>query len=190
MQSSMPSMPDVCADPKFGLVVEMLRCHGTVYLKALGTSMLPSVWPGDLLTIQSAKHDEVSPGDIVLILRNSRFFVHRLVEMRRNQDGLLWITRGDALPRNDPPEASSELLGRVAGIRRGNRSFVPIRRVSRFHSAAGWTLRRWDRFRNPTLRIRAAILQAHPSRAAVLLSRAFGALRGILGVSPPGTSHP
>ena len=73
----MPSMLDVREDTKLGLAAELLRGGGTVHLKAWGTSMLPSVWPGDLLTIQSAADDEVVPGDIVLVLRDNRFFVHR-----------------------------------------------------------------------------------------------------------------
>ena len=74
--------------------------------------MLPAVWPGDLLTIQSAAHEEVVRGDIVLVLRGKRFFVHRTIELQRGQDRFSWITRGDAMPHNDPPAAESELLGR------------------------------------------------------------------------------
>src|SRR5208283_2572418 len=87
-------------DAMLDLATEMLRCRRTVSLKAWGTSMLPAVWPGDLLTIQSTAYDEVVPGDIVLVLRNNRFFVHRLVESRRDQDCLWWITRGDAMPHS------------------------------------------------------------------------------------------
>src|SRR5580700_10685991 len=116
----MPCPLEDLDDPKLGLAAEMLRSQGTVLLKAWGMSMLPSVWPGDLLTIQSAAFDEVVPGDIVLVLRDSRFFIHRLVERRRDQDRILCITRGDAMPHNDPPTAASELLGRVASIRRAD----------------------------------------------------------------------
>ena len=128
--------------------------------------MLPSLWPGDLLTIQSAAYDEIAPGDIVLVLRDDRFFIHRLVERRLGQDCLLWITRGDAMPHNDPPAAASELLGRVASIRRGNRSFVPSRRVSPLHSALAWMLCHWDRFRSLALRIHAAMSAGRSDRAA------------------------
>ncbi len=124
-------------NPKLDLAAELLRGRGTVHLKAWGTSMLPSVWPGDLLTIQGAAHDEVVPGEIVLVLRDNRFFVHRLVEKQRSQDCDSLITRGDAMPDNDPPAIASEVLGRVAGICRGNRSFVPSRRVSLFHAVLG-----------------------------------------------------
>jgi signal peptidase I len=142
-------------DPKFGLAVEMLRSQGTVRLKAWGASMVPSVWPGDLFTIQNVAHDEVVPGDIVLVMRDNRFVVHRLVERRQDQDRFSWITRGDAMPHNDPPAVASELLGRVAGVRHANRSFVPSRRVSLLQSVLAWMLCHWHRFRNLALRIHA-----------------------------------
>jgi Peptidase S24-like len=159
----MPYALEARGDPKLGLVAEMLRDCGKVQLKAWGTSMLPSVWPGDLLTIQSVAHDEVVPGDIVLVLLDGRFFIHRLIERRQNPDSISWITRGDAMPHNDPPAGASELLGRVAGIRRGHRSFVPSRRISLLHSALGWMLCRWDRFRSLALRIHMTRLEAGAS---------------------------
>jgi len=152
--------------------------------------MLPAVWPGDLLTIQSVAYDEVVPGDIVLVLRDNRFVVHRLVEKRRGQDCLSWITRGDAMPHCDPPAAASKLLGRVAGIRRANSSFVPSRRVTQLHSALAWRLCRWDRFRNLTLRIHAARLRAGSTRPGQFFRNAFVAVRGLAGIAPSRTSHP
>ncbi len=175
----MPQMPENPEDPKLGLAAEMLRSRGTVRLRAWGASMLPSVWPGDLLSIESAAHDEVVPGDIVLVMRENRFVIHRLVETLRDQDRFLWITRGDAMPHNDPPAAESELLGRVAGVCRAHRSFVPSRRVSLLDSALAWMLCRWDRFRNLALRIHAARLQTNPTPAPE-----------ISGASPFPVSHP
>ena len=185
----MPYTLETREDPKVGLAAEMLRDCGKVRLKEWGASMLPSVWPGDLLTIQSVAHDEVVPGDIVLVLRDNRFFIHRLVERQQVQDCISWITRGDAVPDNDPPVATSELLGRVAGIRRANRSFVPSRRVSLLRSALAWTLCRSDRFRNLTLRVHAARLQAGPTRAGRFFRGVLGAVRGVAGISPSHTSH-
>ncbi|MGA8442093.1 MAG: S24/S26 family peptidase [Candidatus Sulfotelmatobacter sp.] len=175
-------------NPKLGLAAEMLRCHGAFQLKAWGTSMLPSLWPGDLLTIQSAAYDEFVSGDIVLVMRDNRFFIHRLVERRRVQDCLSWITRGDAMPHNDPPVGVSELLGRVACVRRGNRTFVPSRRVSRLHSMLEWMLCRWDCFRSLTLRIHAACLQVGSAPANQSLRA--GPVRGIPGTSSSHNSQP
>jgi signal peptidase I len=169
----MPHALEDHEDPKLGLAAEMLRDRGTVRLELRGTSMLPSLWPGDLLTIQCAAHGEVVSGDIVLVMRDNRFFVHRLIERRQDQDRLLWITKGDAVPHEDPPVAASELLGRVTGIRRANRSFVPSRRVSLLKSVLAWMLCRWDHFRSLALRIHAARLQAGPARARQFLRGVF-----------------
>jgi Peptidase S24-like len=161
----MPCSMDATEDPKLSLIAEMLRGGGDVYLKAWGVSMLPSVWPGDVLTVQSAGCAEVVPGDIVLVMCDDRFFVHRLVETHRDKDCLLWTTRGDAMPHNDLPVAASELLGLVVGVSRANRSFVPSRRVSLFQSLLAQMLCRSDRFRNLALRI-------HAARQAVGIPRA------------------
>jgi Peptidase S24-like len=186
----MPYTLEAPEDPKLGLAAEVLRVRGTLQLKAWGTSMLPSVWPGDLVTIHSAADDEVVPGDIVLVLRDNRFFVHRLVERRLVQDCLLWITRGDAIPHNDPPAAACELLGRVASIRRANRCFVPTRRVSLLQSALAWVLCHSGQFRNLTLNVHAARLQVGPTRAGQFLRGVLGLVRIISGISPSRTSHP
>ncbi|MFZ0145141.1 MAG: S24 family peptidase [Candidatus Sulfotelmatobacter sp.] len=178
-------------DPKLGLARETLRCHGTVKLKAWGTSMLPSLRPGDLLTVRSAAHDEVVPGDIVLVLRDNRFVIHRLVERQQFQDCLSWITRGDAMPQNDPPVAASEVLGRVASVRRANRSFVPSRKVSPLHAKLAWMLCRWDRFRNLALRVHSVRLGEDLTRLLrlIFIRNAFRAGRGFHGGSPSHTPH-
>ena len=93
------------------------------------------------------------------------------------------------MPGDDAPVGESDLLGRVAGVRRGNRSFVPSRRVSLLHSAVAWMLCRCDRFRNLTLRIHAAHLQAGSTRAGQFFRGLFGAERGIPGISPSRTPH-
>jgi len=182
----MPHTLEAREDPKLGLVAEMLRCRGSVQLKAWGMSMLPSLWPGDLLTIQGAAYDEVAPGDIVLVMCSDRFFVHRLVERHRDQHRPLWITRGDAMPRNDPPAAASELLGRVAGIHRGNRSFVPSRRVSLLDSALAWMLCRWGRFRSLTLRVHAARLPSELTPSARIPQQSL-LMAPTFGCRTPGT---
>jgi hypothetical protein len=180
---------EVRGDLKLGLAAEMLRRRGTVRLELRGTSMLPCLWPGDLLTIQNAVHDEVVPGDIVLVMRDNRFFAHRVVESRLDRDCISWITRGDGVPHSDPPVAASELLGRVTGIRRANRSFVPSRRISLLQSALAWMLRRWDHFRSLALLIHTARLHAGPARTGQFCCGVFGAVRGITVISSSRTFH-
>jgi len=149
----MPTAPEQQGDPKLDLAAEVLRSGGTVRLKAWGTSMLPTLWPGDLLTIENANPAEIAPGEIVLLRRDHRFFVHRLAEKRMDQGAVHWVTRGDAVGKKDPPAVESELLGRVSGIERSHHVRVPIGRLSLFNSAVAWMLCRSKTFRSVALRM-------------------------------------
>jgi len=141
-------MTEARGDHKLELATEVLRSGGAIRLQALGTSMLPSIWPCDVLSIEPAPGKDVVPGDIVLVVRDSRFFVHRLIEKRDCK----WITRGDSLPQNDPPLAEAQVLGKVSLIHRKTGDIVPSSRVSPLGRTLAWMCR-WDLFRNLSLRI-------------------------------------
>jgi Peptidase S24-like len=134
---------------KLDLAVEVLRSSGAIRLQALGISMLPSIWPGDVLGIENKPGEEIVPGDIVLITRDRRFFVHRLIEKRNSE----WIARGDSLPQNDESVAEVQVLGKVSTIHRKSRIISPNPRVSPWIRRLAWMLCHWDSFRNITLRI-------------------------------------
>ena len=107
-----------------GLAEEILRTFGEVRLRVFGTSMVPAILPGDLVSIHHASLLDISQGEVVLYLRKGRFFVHRVVNR-----GIVatagcpaepcLITRGDRLRHDDPPVFPSEFLGRVSSIERG-----------------------------------------------------------------------
>jgi signal peptidase I len=100
---------------KRSLVAEVLRRFGEVRLRVTGASMLPSLWPEDVVLIHRIPFREIAPGDVVLFLAQDRFFIHRVLAKSEKQ----LMTRGDALAAPDPPVGSDELLGRVVSIRRG-----------------------------------------------------------------------
>ena len=158
----MPAMTEAREDHKLELATEVLRSGGAIRLQALGTSMLPSLWPGDVLCIEHATGKDMVAGDIVLVARGGRFFVHRLIEKDEPQ----WITRGDSLPQNDPPLAEAQVLGKVSLIRRTTGDIVPQPRLSVFGRALAWMLCRSDLIRNFALRIHSfwSLLVAPPSR--------------------------
>lgn len=112
---------------KCELAAEVLRSYGMLRLQVTGWSMLPAVWPGDTLMIESAPIGGVTEGDIVLFGRERRLFVHRVV---KNLGDLKFVTRGDAMSAPDPVIDQHELLGRVSSIRRNGRSIAPHRRRS------------------------------------------------------------
>jgi signal peptidase I len=102
------------------LAREVVRTFGEVRLRVFGTSMLPCVLPGDLISVQRAKLSEISPGEIVLYLRDGGLFAHRVVARAGSLDDPCLVTRGDRLSCNDPLVSSSELLGRVTSIQTGD----------------------------------------------------------------------
>jgi hypothetical protein len=186
MYVSTPLMTEDREDLKLNLAVESLRRRGEVRLRARGMSMLPSLWPGDLLTIQAVSQDEVTAGDIVLIMREKRCFIHRLVKLQIFENGVCLVTRGDAMPHCDPP-AAAELLGRVIRVLRANRSFVPSLRISLVHSAAAWILCRSGCCRSLAMRFHAARLRGF-GLIAWRSSDSYAQARRTLDVSVP--PHP
>lgn len=110
-----------------GLAEEVVRTFGEIRLRVFGTSMAPAMLPGDLVTIRRSALEEISAGEVVLFLKDGRFFVHRVVghkaiipAMNDSEEAYL-ITRGDRLRHNDPPVSTHELLGRVVCLERGDR---------------------------------------------------------------------
>jgi len=109
-----------------GLAEEVVRTFGELRLRVFGTSMVPSILPGDLVSIRRASLRDISPGEVVLFLQKGRLFVHRVVDRKMAATAdtpgeSCLITRGDRLRHDDPPVTSPELLGRVVSVERDNR---------------------------------------------------------------------
>jgi signal peptidase I len=118
------------------LVIEVARSAGEVRLEVIGASMLPSLWPGDVLTVRRCNFAELQPGQIVLYRRAEKLITHRVVRIAGDE----LIARGDARPHYDAPARGGAVVGRVVGIDRNGRcvsteQFVWQRMVS-------WILRR------------------------------------------------
>jgi hypothetical protein len=113
------------------LAAELLLRHRTLKLKAFGTSMLPTLWPGDVVTIRTCSFDEACPGDIVLCVRDGRFYLHRVHQKTTATSYPQLCTRGDSMPLPDPPVSRSEILGKACSIERNGR-FVELSRSRSF----------------------------------------------------------
>jgi|CZKC01.1.fsa_nt_gi signal peptidase I len=115
------------------LVSEVVRTAGRVRLRVSGTSMVPAMRPGDLITVERAGTAEIAPGEIVVFARSGRLVVHRVTGITAvpgfaksgNEGERLLQTRGDCARWNDPIVRGSELLGRVTQIERGSRRMRP-----------------------------------------------------------------
>jgi signal peptidase len=99
------------------LVCDVARNSSEVRVKVTGISMLPAVWPGDVVTVRRCDIAELQPGQILLCHREGKLTVHRIRHISRDQV----VTRGDSLPCFDPPVRASEIAGQVVSILRNGR---------------------------------------------------------------------
>lgn len=156
---------DVVSQVKCSLAAEVARKHGKLRLRVTGLSMLPAVWPGDIVTVQSREAARLLPGELVLVDDEGRLRLHRLIASQMSPGDDRLVTRGDSLAANDPPVRGEQVLGVVTSIERGSVSFAPSRRLSKLawlfsdtSCLSAWTIRaalrlRFLSRRKETLRI-------------------------------------
>jgi signal peptidase len=115
----MPAEATPSADrSKVALLGEVVQRFGEARVRVTGSSMLPSVWPGDVLTVRRRLVSQIQAGQIAVFARGGRLVAHRVVA--RTERHL--VTRGDSVPSPDPPVSEGELLGVVASISHDGRS--------------------------------------------------------------------
>jgi hypothetical protein len=115
------------------LVADALPQFSEARFLALGTSMLPSSYPGECLGPASPPR-----GDVVLCRQSEGFRVHRIVDVLGGRAVPLYVLRGDALLENDPPVPHSAILGRVNFVlRRGHPADIDSLRGLR-HRVLRW----------------------------------------------------
>jgi hypothetical protein len=118
------------------LVHDVARSRGEVQLKAAGASMLPVLWPGDLVSVRRCDFSHLQPGQIILHGQRQNLTLHRIVQVAADH----LITRGDSLPDCDPPVMCAEILGRVLNISRNGLAVSPEQ--APWQRVVAWILRR------------------------------------------------
>lgn len=137
------------------LVGDLLRSGHSARLGVRGTSMLPSLWPGDRLRIRPADPRTLDLGEVVLCAREGRLIAHRLVDLRARAGGPLLITRGDRLRHRDSPFGPEALVGRVVAVERPGRAPAAVPAFRGWRRVLGWMLGRSGRLTGWALRLRA-----------------------------------
>ena len=110
---------DPCA--RLSLAQDTLQQFGRLRFRAMGSSMLPAIAPGDILTFRTATPGDLIPGQVVLVQGDGRLVAHRLLS---HAQGLL-TTMGDSLRVPDAPLCITQLLGVLDAHQRGTR-FIPL----------------------------------------------------------------
>ena len=127
--------------------------------------MLPTLYPGDILTIKRETLSAIQPGDVVLYARDGRFFIHRNLRSVPQDSETALVTRGDSVPHADKPVTASELLGKVIGIG-DDGGTRPVPSCAFWRRAAGLALAYSGRLRSLALRW-------HKSRTATAATAEF-----------------
>ena len=136
------------------LAGEIVRTFGRVRVRVTGTSMIPAVWPGDILVVERRAVEKIQRGEIAVAEREGRLVAHRVVsapanagpnptstEARRPGVALRFspassavipplLTRGDSQLAPDAPLHPDELLGTVVLIERGHAARQPRRALN------------------------------------------------------------
>jgi hypothetical protein len=99
------------------LVSGLLRSGRKVRFRVNGTSMVGSIWPGDVVQVDPVDLRPIGLGDIALYECHGRLIAHRVVGLWPDHPGgLRWILRGDNLEACDLPVRPSQILGRVRRV--------------------------------------------------------------------------
>src|SRR5579864_5774124 len=133
--------PSALHATRIDLAAEVLHRFGEVRFVAYGSSMVPSIYPGDRLTVRSNDVAAARRGEIVLFLLGGSPYVHRITRKWPERNRVVFATRGDALPKEDPSVDASQLLGRVTAIRRRGKRIAIVTKPGPFTRAARWAAR-------------------------------------------------
>ena len=104
-------MMDSRGELKGELLPEVLKSDRQAMLAVTGSSILPTIWPGDFVEVRREIVAEISLGDVVFCARQGGFSAHCVVRKMAGPERPVLITRGDALIVPDPPVGPKELLG-------------------------------------------------------------------------------
>ena len=152
------------------LAADGLRRGGYLRLRVYGESMLPALWPGNEVKIENCSLENLRPGEIVLAMRDNRFFLHRLVATSTSNGFLLC---GDSMPAPDPPFPTGALLGHlVDNANRGLRIFAGPGLGAKCSRALGWLLCHWSVARRFALKLHSLAKRSSVERSAFEVRKA------------------
>ena len=101
-------------EARLELFLSVLQRARHARLRVVGTSMLPTFYPGDTVVVETLPSSMIREGDIAVWVQDGRLCSHRVVKLRWP----LIVTRGDANPHFDTAIPASECVGRILAIER------------------------------------------------------------------------
>jgi signal peptidase len=158
------------------LAGEVVRTFGRVRVRVTGMSMIPAVWPGDVLVVERRAAEKIERGEIAVAEREGRLVAHRVIgptadaglKPTATNAGTITL-RGDSLLAADEPLRAEELLGTVVSIERGAGARRPRRKLGIGARMLAAMARRSSMAARLLVRLH-AIFTARPERVALCKS--------------------
>lgn len=101
-----------------GLSGEILTRGHTLRFQALGSSMIPIIWGGQVIEVAPAPVEVLREGDVIFYRRGGETLVaHRLMGKSMVQGRMMLAAKGDCHPASATEQVSPEqVLGRVVSV--------------------------------------------------------------------------
>jgi signal peptidase I len=84
----------------------------------IGNSMYPFLLPDDTLIIAHGC-ENARPGELLAFRQNKTLIVHRLLQIRNDNNSLAYLIKGDNCIQSDPLILANQVVGIVRAIHRG-----------------------------------------------------------------------
>jgi signal peptidase len=78
-----------------------------------GPSMNPTLWAGDVVVVRDVPPEKIEVGDIVRFREDDIYIIHRVTEIRFEDNEYIFITQGDNNNVTDAPVSAEQLEGKV-----------------------------------------------------------------------------
>jgi len=103
------------------VATEVLRSRYRIHFRAEGSSMWPTIQPGEAITVEPAAATEVKSKDIVLYRSGRGVIGHRLGRIANRNGQRVLLARGDANQGAGEAVAAEQILGKVVAVERDSR---------------------------------------------------------------------
>lgn len=97
------------------LFPDMLTGQKKFVIKSFGTSMLPTIHPGDVVYLRKISFQSVKNNDIVLVKKENKPVIHRVIYKKGSE---FCFTKGDNNARSDGKVLPRHIIGKVYQVKR------------------------------------------------------------------------
>lgn len=97
---------------------ELLNEGATLKVTAGGLSMFPFLRKGDVIYLKKQKKEDYKNGDIVVFKTSEKFIAHRLIKLKKEENKIMALCKGDSLVKYDKAFPVEQVLGKVISVER------------------------------------------------------------------------